>query len=277
MGIAWGLIAALSWGISDVLVTQIARRIGVGHLLVSFEGAGLVAAVALLLLRAESPVAAPGAWALMLGLGVLNGVGAFLLYRAFRIGTLSVVAPVASANAIVTGVLAFAAGERPGLFPGIGVFLLVMGVAVVTRAHYAGGVGTLAGLPEALGVVFCFGVFYWALNLVTPVLGVFWPILVLRTVRVIGGLLIQMREAPAPLTGALWGRVIVAAALSTVAFAAFNLGLNTTHTAIVASLASLSSAVTVLFARVLLREQLAPGQWVGVGLILLGALLVSQG
>src|SRR5206468_6880922 len=109
-------------------------------------------------------------WALMIGLGVLNCVGAFLLYRAFMVGTLAVVAPVASSNAIVTALLAFLAGERPPLLPLAGALLLIVGVVVVTRLQYVGGGRSLAGLPEALGVVVTFGVFYWALHFVTPAL-----------------------------------------------------------------------------------------------------------
>lgn len=276
MGIIFGLLAAFCWGLGDVLVTQIARRVGVGRLMIYFEGAGLLAVSVLLALRPATPGAHAGTWALMLALAVLNSAGAFLLYRAFTVGALALVAPVASGYAVVTGLLAFFAGERPPPLLLLGALLLIAGVVIVTRANYAGGIRSLAGLPEAIGVVLVFGVFYWALAFVTPALGILWPIFVLRVARVANGLLIK-GHGPAPaLTAGFWARVALAAVLSTTAFVSFNLGLASAYTTTVVTLASLASAVTVLCARVMLREQLNRAQWLGVGLMLLGVLLVSR-
>ena len=275
MGIGLGLIAALGWGIGDVVLTQTARRIGSVRLLVYFESAGLLAIGLLLLIRPALPHASAGMWVLMLGLALLNSLGALLLYRAFQIGTLALVSPLASANAIVTALLAFVTGERLPLLSVAGALLLVGGVVFITRFQYAGGIASLRGLPEALGVAVIFGGFYWAMHVVTPALGIYWPIFVMRTLRVVVGValagrsVVQVREVP-------FVRLGLAALLSTAAFLAFNLGLTTTSTTLIAALASLASAVTVMLARAMLHEQLSHGQWVGVSLILLGVLVVSR-
>jgi drug/metabolite transporter (DMT)-like permease len=274
MGIVLGLIAALGWGIGDVLVTQAARRIGVGRLMVFFEGAGLLAIAMILLFRPDVPNANAAAWTLMLGLGAINCVGAFLLYRAFQIGTLALVAPLASGYAVVTASLAILSGERVPLLLLLGAVLLIAGVIVVTRSQYSGQIGSLRGLPESLGVVVVFGVFYWALDFVTPSLGLYWPIFVLRAIRVVAGLMISgaaalvWRDVP-------FGRLAVAAGLSTGAFIAFNVGIGSTYTTLVVTLASLASAITVVIARFTLHEQLSRAQWIGVGLILAGVLCIS--
>ena len=275
MVIGLGLIAALGWGIGDVVLTQTARRIGPVRLLVYFEGAGLLAISLLLLLQPALPHVPAGTWVLMIALGLLNSVGALLLYRAFQIGTLALVSPLASANAIVTALLAFVTGERLPLLSVAGALLLVGGVVFITRFQYAGGIASLRGLPEALGVAVIFGGFYWAMHVVTPALGIYWPIFVLRTIRVVVGValagrsVVQVQEVP-------FVRLGLAALLSTAAFLAFNLGLSTTSTTLIAALASLASAVTVVLARAMLHEQLSYGQWLGVSLILLGVLVVSH-
>jgi drug/metabolite transporter (DMT)-like permease len=276
MSIVFGLVAALGWGIGDVLVTQAARRIGVGRLMIFFEGIGLLAISLVLLLRPSLPDPSPGAWALMVGLGLLNCAGAFLLYRAFQIGTLAVVAPLASAYALVTALLAILAGERVPLLLLLGALQVIGGVIIVTRAQYAGAVVSPRGLPETLGVVAVFGVFYWALSFVTPALGIYWPIFVLRAIRVLAGLAIAGAGARLALHEVPFARLAAAAALSTIAFIAFNLGLQSTYTTVVVTLASLASAVTVVLARAMLHERLSRGQWFGVALILLGVLLVSR-
>ncbi len=274
MGIVLGLIAALCWGIGDVLVTQAARRIGVGRLMVFYEGAGLLAIGVILLLWPAVPHSRAGAWALMLGLGLINCLGAFLLYRAFQIGTLALIAPLASGYAVITAGLAILGGERVPLLLLVGALLLVAGVVIVTRAHYSGQIGSLRGLPETLGVMVVFGIFYWALDFVTPALGLYLPIFVLRAVRVVTGVVLAgagtlvWQDVP-------FRRLLVAAALSTAAFIAFNVGVDSSYTTIVVALASLASVVTVVVARFALQERLVPAQWVGIGLILLGLLCIS--
>src|SRR5919202_4894550 len=174
MGVGLGLIAALGWGIGDVVLTQTARRIGPVRLLVYFESAGLLAISLLLLIRPTLPHATPSMWVLMIALALLNSVGALLLYRAFQIGTLALVSPLASANAIVTALLAFLAGERLPLLTVVGALLLVGGGGLITRFQYAGGIGSLRGLPEALGVAGIFGSFYWSMHVVTPAISIYW-------------------------------------------------------------------------------------------------------
>jgi len=218
----------------------------------------------------------------VVGISLFNLAGALLLYRSFAIGTLALVSPIASAFGVVTALLALATGERPATAALAGALLLIAGVIVVSRSHHGDGTGghsraTLRGVPEAIGVMFCFGVAFWALDYVTPALGVLWPVLAIRLIETAGALLwlLYRRTLPVRLSGETWGLVIGVALLDTLAFVAFNLGLGTAYTSIVTALASLFSAVTILLAWGLLRERLAPGQWVGVGVILAGVLLVS--
>jgi drug/metabolite transporter (DMT)-like permease len=288
MGILFGLTAALCWGIADFVVTRVARAIGVLHAFFYVQCLCMLATAAVLLARPGAPAPSAGTWALAIVISLINLVGSLLLYRSFTIGTLALVSPIASAFGVVTALLALATGERPAAGALAGAALLIAGVIVVTRSHQGDGTGGhagpsgqggshLRGVPEAIGVMFCFGVAFWALDYVTPALGVLWPVLAIRLIETVGALLwlLYRRTPPARLSGATWGLVIGVALLDTLAFVAFNLGLGTAYTSIVTALASLFSAVTILLAWGLLRERLAPGQWVGVGVILAGVLLVS--
>ena len=70
--------------------------------------------------------------------------------------------------------------------------------------------------------------------------------------------------------------VIPTALLDTAANIAYNLGIASSLTSIVAVLSSLFGAVTVLLAWIFLRERLSPWQWLGVITIFLGIVLVSM-
>jgi drug/metabolite transporter (DMT)-like permease len=277
MGVMFGLIAALCWGVADFCTTQVTRRIGVTRTILFFESVALLATVILLLAWPGAPTASVGIWLRMGAIGLLNLVGTAVLYRAFMIGTLALVAPIAAGYAVVTALLALLTGERPALLPLGGALLLVTGVIVIASAQPVTSKVTLAGVPEALASILIFGVFFWSLQFVTSELGVLWPVLVLRLMKTSGALLVlgRRRTAPGRLTPGTAALVLTAALAGTAAFAAYNLGISTAYTSIVTAVASLSTVVTVLLARSILHERLSRGQWFGAGVILAGVLLVS--
>jgi drug/metabolite transporter (DMT)-like permease len=311
MGILFGLIAALGWGTGDFIAGRVSRLFGVIQTMFYVQLCGLLSIGVLLALQPGAPAPHARAWALAALIALGNFVGTLLLYRAFAIGTLSIVAPIASGFAVVTALLALAAGERPAPLALTGAALLIGGVIVVTRAsheqeaeprtknrnshppspilHPPSPIKFLnsqfsilhsqfpKGVLEALGVTVCFGGALWALDFVTPALGTLWPVLVTKAIETLGALLLLLgrKSAPVRLSRATWLLVIGAGLCDTMAFVAFNTGLGSAHTSIVTALASLFSAVTVLLAWVILRERLSIGQWAGVGVILVGVLLVS--
>ena len=285
MGIIYGLTAAICWGIGDFLITQVARQIGVIQTLFYGQFLGLLAIVVLVIIQSHTPHSHTSAWALAVGIALINFIGTILLYRAFEIGTLAVVAPIEAGFGVVSALLALLSGERPVAIVLIGALVLIGGVVIVSRTQH-GDVLTnyqqtklrLAGIPESIGVALCFGVSFWAINFVTPSLGVLWPIVMNRGVAFAGALLLLSRRGASPI--ALPRPTLLfavgAAVVDTLAFVTFNLGINTTYISVVAALGSLFSAVTVLLAWFFLHERLSPGQWVGVGAILMGVLLVSM-
>lgn len=278
MGVVWGLIAALGWGVADFCTTQVARRIGVTRTILFFESIALCATIVLIIFWPGAPTLTLTAWLQMALLSLLNVAGTAFLYRAFTVGTLSVVSPIAAGYAVVTALLALLTGERPAALPLLGAFLLVGGVIIIAAAQPTSATSSsLAGLPQALASVALFGIFFWAVHFVTPALGVLWPVLVLRIVKtltaltILGGRRVPLGTVPRS-TLALCA---LAAFCGTAAFVSYNLGVSTSYTSIVTATSSMSTVVTVLLARSLLHEHLARKQWAGVVVIIVGVVLVS--
>ena len=272
----YGLIAAFGYGIADVVATVSARRTGVIPTLLAIQVAGALAVGVALLIDAAPPAGPAWAWLLAVALASLNFAGMLLLYRAFAIGTLSLVSPIGSGFAVVTAGLAFVSGERPPLLALVGTAALVAGVALVSGVMSGGG-ATLAGIPEAIGAALSLGAFYWGLGVIIPELGVLWPVMTSRIVQALIAL------------GVLWARparlglpgrpslhlCLVAGILDTVALVAFNVGVESAFTTTTTAITSLYSVVTVFLAWILFRERLAPGQWGGVLAVIFGIFLVS--
>ncbi|WP_298817514.1 DMT family transporter [Chloroflexus sp.] len=276
MGIVYGLIAALSWGTGDFLISRATRQIGWQWALLCGQLVGIVAIGLVITVRGDPMPSWGPAWLNAIAVNLLNLLGTLLLYRAFAIGTLAIVSPIAAGFAAVTAMLAVLGGEQIELLTLSGAGLVIGGVMVVSRGKSETDVN-LRGVPEAIGVAISFGLFFWLLKDVTATFGIAWPVLIGRVLTAIAAVTVLMLARPAP---PQWRRlplhfIIGASMLDTLAFLAYNTGIATAYVSVVTALASIFSAVTVILAWLVLREQLARSQWLGVIGILVGVLLVS--
>ena len=314
-GIAFGLVAALCWGVADFCARGSARTGGTFLTLFYVE---IIATLGMLLLGLPLGLisfarATPGmvALAVVINLAILGG--AALLYRAFAIGTLSIVSPVAASFAAVTALLSLLTGERAHAPQLLGIALTVAGVTLAStvpasttdgaETHEAKAAmsatrrwGLAPGLVEALGAMLVFGVCYWALRYPVAQLGGVTTVFIAKVadmavvllIALVGWALYRLRMRGKPIAResapwyvirrparSFWRWAVAVAVLDTAANVAYNLGITISLTAVVSVISSLFSAVTVLLAWLFLRERLARWQWAGVAAILVGIALVS--
>jgi len=284
MGILCGLLAALCWGLGDYLITQLTRRVGTTRAMTYIQPLSLLIWITLLALQFRAPEGGVAIWAIAIGTGVCHVAGLALVYRAFEVGTLSLVSPISSSFAVVTALLALATGERPPALALAGAGLLFIGIVFATRSpgESTPGGAKLTGIPEALGSAVGFGAMFWLFYFfVQPELGYIWPLIVLKMLASSSSLIARTRtdeppaDRPKSSLSKIWLLAIGAAVADTAAWLAYIWGTSTVYATVVTALASLFSVVTILLAWVLLKERLAVNQWVGVAVVLTGVFLVS--
>ena len=275
----FGLLTALCFGVGSFTAQGLTSRVGWlrAPLVVQAVALPIVAAVALAV--DGVPDRDGEAIAHALGLGLLNVFAMVSLYRAFAVGALSIVAPIASSYAAVTVLMAAISGEPPGPATTVGLVAVLVGVAVVAAARGAPvpgarwrGAGVLwAGLSSmSLGAEF-----FW-LAPVTDALGPLWPVVAMRAVGV--AVLWPLRRLLRPVEpeGALpWLWVAACVVLDTLGLVLYAVGTRHGKVAVVAVLASLASVVTLVLARRRLRERLTAAQGCGVALLLAGTAWVT--
>jgi drug/metabolite transporter (DMT)-like permease len=236
--------------------------------------------VALLLERSGWDASDP--WIPLVLLGLVSLVASLFLYRAFELGVLSVVSPVASSYPAVTAALAFVAlGERPGAAATAGIAVVLAGILVLSRAraHPSGPAprDARAGLVSAFLAFAGYGVFYFALAYVVEPIG---PVTSAAMVRGVGlAVLLGVAARGARLVvrppRPLWGHVLGIAVLDEVAFLAYNVGIVDGSVAIIGTLSGLFSAVTVGLAAIVLRERLTRLQYGALAAVFAGVLLMA--
>jgi len=291
LGILLGLAAALTWGCADFLARYSAKSIGAYRTLFYMQAAGLLSASAYLVATGGSGAELVSAvrqhlW-LALFLGAASGGSMLAFYGALEKGSLSIVAPIASSYPALTVLLAYASGERLTRSRLLGVVLTIAGVVFVSIAEAPAGPASEPGTrrrgldPGAWLALACaggFGVVYWALGFhAIPAWGGIVTVWIQRLFTLVWLAVIAAplrRSIAAPSLGGL-GLVFAVGFLDALGFLLSNWGFEHEQVGVITVLGSLFGAVTLLLALVVLGERLSKRQWMGVGMIFAGILLIN--
>jgi len=208
--------------------------------------------------------------------GTAGALGLLCYYVALATGTMGVVAPVTSLGVIVPIVFGFLVGETPTTLAIAGMALAIFGIVLTSGPEFGGGASPRPVLIAALAGLF-FGVFFvfadhgsdhsplltlWAMRMTVAV--AFVCVALLR--RTHGG--IERRDFN-------WLAVIAAGDLG--ANLCFAVASTLGYVSVTSVLSSLFPVVTVLLARVVLKERLKSIQIAGVAVTMLGVGLISTG
>ena len=266
IGIALALLAAVGYGTADFVGGTGARRAPTMSIVLIGQVTGAVAMLLVGLASPGTPTLAHAAWALLAGLG--SAAGSIFLLRGLSRGRMAVVAPTSAVGAAVLPVVAgLASGDRPVTLVWIGLALALPGIWLVSRqvadsseSSAAGRGAFVDGLLGGVG----FGVLFVALGQIPESAGTLPLALNQLTgalVTVVVATVLRQEWQPSS-RAAGWGATSGLLGVSgTLAF------VEASHLAdlgVVAVLASLYPAVTVLLARALLSERLGAGQRVGL-------------
>jgi drug/metabolite transporter (DMT)-like permease len=279
IAIALGLAASVSWGVADFLGGMQSRRMPVVAVVLGSQLAGLVLVGVIVAVRGEAP---PGGdfviFAALSSLGGIVGLTAF--YKALSIGAMGVVAPLSSTAAIIPVAVGIGTGDRPSAVQGIGVAVAIAGVVLASREasdEARSSPAVSAGVGFALISAVGFGCFFLAIDRASDD-DVLWAVCVNRTVSVtlLGAALLALRPQVG-LRGADMRTLAIVGVLDIAANGAFALAATKGLVSVVAVLSSLYPVMTVLLARIVLKERLRAVQRAGAVLALLGVALISAG
>ena len=269
--------ASVAWGVGDFLGGLKSRTLGPLAVLAVAQPVGLTMMVVVALLHWEPW---PGEVTLFaVPAAVLGTLGLVAFYRGMAAGAISLVAPIAATGALIPVVFGLATGERPSPLQLAGIALAVGG-AVVT-SYEPGGESRparlTAGIGWALLAAVAFGGYFIPMHEASE--GDFvWAALVFRitsfSLVLTAVLIVRPRLARAPRDLGVLACIGVADTSGNVLFAAAaSQGL----VSVVSVLASLYPVVTVVLARLYLRERVTRVQEAAAAAVLAGVVLVSAG
>jgi drug/metabolite transporter (DMT)-like permease len=289
--VLWGASAAISWGFADFIARFTGRSVGVAASFLAVSVVGLGALLLFMWLRGDAMLwHNPDALrlsglGLLVAAGVASALATILLYEALAKGPVSLASPVVSSYPAFAVPISMALGARPNEWHWAAMLITMTGIWLVARAvssadgwrgQYDNAVirrSILLSLASAL----CF-----ALSLISASLAIdiYGPWQTMVGVRIIGGILFILwfllrREVPR-FHPRLWPLLFALSLLDTMGYLGIYIGFGYVNGefAIVAS--SAYSAVTVVLARIFLREPVSLLQWGGVALVVGGIALLAR-
>ncbi|MFZ2052047.1 MAG: DMT family transporter [Solirubrobacteraceae bacterium] len=279
LGPALALGSSLFGGSADFLGGTTSRRIGTAQFMLCAQLGGLVLAGGWVALAGDPvPRVAALAVAAAAGVSLVVGIGAF--FQAMVVGAISIAAPISAVGVIVPIAAGVIAGEQVSALQAAGMLAALGGIVLVARRpHSAVLAPARSSIALALVAALGGGVCLWLIALASRDGGVPWTLFCVRVTtasllalgmcrRRIG--LRRLLQPPIAL------RLLAFVLLGFFGFALYALATLHGQLALVAVLASLYPAVTVLLARHLLHERLHRPQLLGVATMLLGVVLISS-
>jgi len=274
--IVLALASALVYGTADFLGGLASRRVAAVVVTFVSQCAGLASLLVVLpFVQGDGLVGTDLAWG---AAGGLAGAAALVcFYWALAAGTMSVVAPLtAVVSAIVPVATGLALGERPSGWALLGVGMALPAIALIARETAGGRPRVrrrvlLAALAAGVG----FGFFFVALARTSGDTGL-WPLVGARTasIALLAVVLLVTGGRPVVVAEARL-MVLVAGVLDTTANALYLAAASQGLLSLVAVIAALYPASTVVLARVVLGERMQRWQLGGFALAALAVGLVA--
>lgn len=284
-GALWGALAALSFGGSDFLARFSSLRAGAANALL-----GTLCVSALLLsaaVVAHGGVPVPDRPdAILLVLAGISSAGSLLcLYLAIARGPISIAAPVVSAYPALVVLFSLPLGIWPTLPQWLGMALTLLGVVWLARqtgqreeretAPAAGDrvAGTLALAAVSAVLTATQILLGQEVRQAIGALATTWAMRVIGVMALLA--LAALRRRRPRLPRAAWPFVMAQGGLETIGLLALLHGSLGPARPIAAVASSGFAVVTVLLARLVLREPVGLGQWTAIGVVLAGIGLLS--
>jgi drug/metabolite transporter (DMT)-like permease len=284
VGVAWGLAAALCWGLADYAAATVARQTGSFKVVVGFHVISVVALGVIVVASGAIDDISAGEALPVVWVGALGAASYAAFYKSLEIGPISIASPVISAYAAVTLVLAVIVLEET-LTVGqtvavaivmVGVLLASADLARLHRIERRQALGIALALVTSISIGgYVFGSAYYAIEH-----GWLLPLFLGRGFSAVFLVLAASRGGVLRFGGATprWVAIVgVLALVDTAGYAMFNLGAQRAETSIVSAASAPYAVIPIVAGVIFFRERPGRIQWVGVigvigGVVLLGLL-----
>ena len=272
--IALALSASLTWGLADFFGPLKGRTLGALRTLVYVQLGGLAAIALAIAIRGKGPADVNALFAIPAAIS--GTLGLYAYYRGMAVGAMSIVAPIAGISAGIPVIFGIVTGDRPSPWQWLGIAAALGGVFLASREPGRRG-RIAAGVGLALLAAIGFGGYFPPMHAAGEA-DFWWASLIFRmtsTSVILAAVAIRRPSlAVSPIQVPLLALIGIGDMLGNLLFAAAS---TSGLVSITSVLASLYPIITVVLARLVLKERVARSQEAGIALTLAGVVLISAG
>lgn len=272
--IVFGLTSAACWGAGDFCGGLATKSTQVYRVVISSQIISLILLLVLALATRE-PVLPAGSLVMAAVAGIFGAIGILALYRSLAGGHMGVAAPVSAVIAAIVPVIAGAFIEGlPGWPRLMGFGLALAAVWLISRTDQSEVHWRDLGLPALAGL--CFGIFFVMIGSAGGST-VWWPLVAAR----VGSLTLLLcmtaiLRQPRLIEKSHLTLIVLVGVLEVGGNACYILARQAGRLDVAAVLASLYPAVTVLLARLVLKERVGRTQSMGIVAALAAIILITM-
>lgn len=285
MGILSGILSMLGWGTADFLGAESSRKIGNVLTLFWMQIVGFVVAFVYFLINFSSfnLKDVQRFLPLLVIICFLQTIAYLAYYKGLKEGQVSLVTPIGASWAMITVILSVIflkeILQRNQI---IAIILIIFGITLASInikellkiKKFSVFRGTKEGLIAMLG----WGVSLFLIVFPSKTLGWFLPVFLFRLFAILFltfYIFISKKSFKINPQPSLLGLLLSIGLLDIGAFFAYSFGVSGEYTSIVAPIAASFPLVTILLAKVFLRERIAPNQIFGIAGIVAGLISIS--
>lgn len=279
LGIIFGIIAMVCWGTADFFVANAVKKTNVLKVLLWSQITSMIFFMIIFSFFFNFPVLSPVIIGIILVNAFLSVISWGSYYKGFEIGKVSVISPVTNSWPVVTVILSLIfLGEALTPMQAAGVILAISG-AILTSfklKDLAKLKNPAKGVKYAIVGVFGWGIFFLLLDVLVSDLGWILPLLLIKAVSVFyiaAYFKTTKRKFSFPKKVMIF--VILVGVFEAIATLSYGLGITFQYTAIVAPIMAAVPMVTVILARIFMKETMETNQKIGIVSILIGLVLLS--
>jgi drug/metabolite transporter (DMT)-like permease len=271
---AYGMAAVLAWGTSDFLGGYATRRAN-AFLFTTVVNIGGLLMVGTLAVATHAPFPSGRGAAWVLAGGISGGAALAIFYRALSSGRMGLTAPVAAVlGAAIPALVSMYRDGLPGKIPLLGFFLAAAGLWLITRTEDG-------GKPEGIGLAVLAGIGFASFYLCVRQAGDASPLWIASLTRtgglIITGLIVLLLGKFRDITpvGVRWG--VLTGCIDSLGTILFVRASQTGRLDEAVVISSLYPAVTVLMARLFLKEHFTRWRFVGLLAALAAVPMIAGG
>lgn len=285
MGIIFGLLSMFGWGISDFLAAKSSRKIG--YLLTYFWTQLIAFLIALIYFWIKFPTLnisnIPQYLIFLLPAGLLFLVGTLAFYKGLTEGQVSLVSPIGASWAMITVVLSVIFfKEILQTNQIIAVILIISGIVLVSlnlkEILRIKKLALFGGIKEGLIAMLAWGISLFLLVPASKALGWFLPVLALKffgLLFLVFFIMFSKKSLKIDFQTSLLTLLFFIGFLDMVAFFGYSFGVEGVYASIIAPIAASFPLVTVMLARIFLKEKIIFNQALGIAGVIAGLILIS--